>query len=105
LGVARHKALELRKGMQRERPLEDAQLEALVDDQSRTPRPIEMRRLAECLARLNERERSVVLLSYFEEQAADEIARTWGSSPGNVRVVRHRAIGSLKRCMGLGTET
>lgn len=59
-------------------------------------------RLQQCLERLGERERSVVMLTFSAEQDVREIAASVAISTGNVRVVRHRAIAQLKDCMGLG---
>ena len=58
-------------------------------------------RLQQCLERLGERERSVVMLTFCAGQDANEIAESVAISTGNVRVVRHRAIAQLKDCMGL----
>jgi RNA polymerase sigma-70 factor (ECF subfamily) len=57
------------------------------------------RALARCLAELDGRGRSVVFLSFNEGKAADEIGATLGTTAGNVRVVRHRAVAQLRRCM------
>lgn len=68
------------------------------------PDLLEVHRLAECLKGLAERERTVVSLSFFDEQSAAEVGEALGMQPGNVRVTRHRAIARLRSCMGLGTE-
>ena len=56
-------------------------------------------RLRECLARLAERERSVLVLTFYAEAPSGEIAARLGLSPENVRTVRHRAFGRLRRCV------
>ena len=50
---------------------------------------------AACLEALSERERSVVIASLFQEESIDSP----GLSPGNIRVIRHRALGKLRACM------
>jgi RNA polymerase sigma-70 factor (ECF subfamily) len=50
---------------------------------------------------LAERERSVLLMSFFDDRGADELARDLGLSPGNVRVIRHRGLDRLRRCLGV----
>jgi RNA polymerase sigma-70 factor, ECF subfamily len=55
-----------------------------------------------CLAMLAERERTIVLLTFYSEQSSKEIARTLGVSEGNVRVIRSRAVERLRACMGAG---
>jgi RNA polymerase sigma-70 factor (ECF subfamily) len=65
----------------------------------------EAERLAGCLEALAERERSVVLLTFFADKAGDEVAKELGLSAGNVRVIRHRALGRLRECMGAGRNS
>ena len=57
-------------------------------------------RLAACLEALPERERSVVVMSFFADKPADEVGAELGLTGGNVRVIRHRALGRLRECMG-----
>jgi RNA polymerase sigma-70 factor (ECF subfamily) len=61
-------------------------------------------RLGECLKALAERDRTIVSLSFFLEQSADEVGAALGMESGNVRVTRHRALARLRGCMGLGAE-
>jgi RNA polymerase sigma-70 factor (ECF subfamily) len=65
---------------------------------------LELTRLAECLKGLTERDRTVVSLTFFHEQTADEVGAALGMESGNVRVTRHRALLRLRGCMGLGNE-
>ena len=60
---------------------------------------LDLDRLVSCLERLAERERSVVVLSFYADRGAAEIASELGLSPANVRVVRHRALTRLRGCM------
>jgi RNA polymerase sigma-70 factor (ECF subfamily) len=57
--------------------------------------------LARCLDALAERERSVVVQTYYGEARSSDIARAMAVAEGHVRVLRHRAIGRLRDCMGL----
>ena len=57
-------------------------------------------RLRRCLEGLAERERTVVLLSFYDEQSAADVGNEVGLSAANVRVVRHRSIERLRRCLG-----
>jgi len=61
-------------------------------------------RVAACLRELAERERLVVLLTFYAHQEAPRIARDLGVSPGAVRVIRHRAMGRLRDCVLGGTR-
>jgi RNA polymerase sigma-70 factor, ECF subfamily len=95
LGMSRMLVMDLRRGTARR----DALLETygVVDDavEDAEPRVFERERLVGCLDALSERERSVVIASFFEEKPAAEL----GLSAGNVRVIRHRALGKLRGCM------
>jgi RNA polymerase sigma-70 factor (ECF subfamily) len=55
--------------------------------------------LERCLARLAERERMVVVLTFYGEKTAGEVGQELGVKEGNVRVIRHRAIERLRTCM------
>jgi RNA polymerase sigma-70 factor (ECF subfamily) len=55
--------------------------------------------LVQCLAALDVRGRMVVNFSFYEERSAEEIARKLDTTAGNVRVIRHRAMASLRRCL------
>jgi RNA polymerase sigma-70 factor (ECF subfamily) len=55
--------------------------------------------LVRCVAALDLRGRTVVVLSFVEERSADEIAKTLETTAGNVRVLRHRAVAALRRCL------
>jgi RNA polymerase sigma-70 factor, ECF subfamily len=104
LGTCRHAAGRMRETDARTRPLGDG--DALGDDlplvgagdgESR-PEPIDRRTLMRCLAELDRRASRVLMLSFQEERSADEIAGLLAMAPGNVRVVRHRALAALRRC-------
>jgi RNA polymerase sigma-70 factor (ECF subfamily) len=99
LGACRMTVLEMRRGAQRREQLLElnAQEEAF---EAREPLALDPDRLAACLEALSERERSVVVMSFFAEKAADEVGAELGISGGNVRVIRHRALGRLRDCMG-----
>ena len=58
--------------------------------------------LERCLARLSERERVVVMLTFYAERSAGDVARELSLKEGNVRVIRHRAVERLRTCMSSG---
>lgn len=60
---------------------------------------IDAARLSVCLGKLPGRELRVVLLTFQYDRSADEIASEIETSPGNVRVLRHRALVALQRCV------
>lgn len=99
LGMCRMTVLEIRRGTWRREKL----LEAYGDTESyEAPEPLALNedRLTKCLEALAERERTVVALTFFADKDGDEVARDLGISAGNVRVIRHRALGKLRECMG-----
>lgn len=61
---------------------------------------VDRERLDDCLARLPERERAVVGLTFYVQRSADEIGRELRLTAGNVRVIRHRALARLRDCLG-----
>ncbi len=65
------------------------------------PASLDVERLRGCVDQLSARERTVVVLSFFAEETGQEIAARLGTTLGNVRVLRHRAIDHLKACMGV----
>jgi RNA polymerase sigma-70 factor (ECF subfamily) len=56
--------------------------------------------LARCIQTLKERERAVVVMTFYDEQTGADVAGFLGVSEANVRVIRHRAIHQLRECMG-----
>lgn len=56
-------------------------------------------RLAACLRALAERERLVLLLTFYADREAPRIAQDLGLSPGAVRTLRHRAMARLRDCV------
>ena len=97
LGSARLTAKEMRRHRAREGVLPDGDLapEASVA----AVEPLDRERLVACLHRLTERERCVVVRSFFEGASTSEIAAPLGMESGHVRVVRHRALVSLRACL------
>ena len=58
-------------------------------------------RLSRCVQALKERERTVIVLTFYDEQTSADLANVLGVSEGNVRVIRHRALHRLRNCMGI----
>ena len=56
-------------------------------------------RVAACLRALAERDRLVVLLTFYADREAPRIAEDLGVSPGAVRAIRHRAMARLRDCV------
>ena len=56
-------------------------------------------KLTECLGRLAESERSVVVMTFYRGADQRDGGGSLGLSNENVRVIRHRALGRLRKCM------
>ena len=103
LGTCRMTVLELRRGaLRRERLLEQFGPDLHESATSLMPR-LDHDRLTRCVQSLKERERTVVVMTFYDEQTAADAANFLGVSEGNVRVIRHRAIHQLRECMGVAT--
>jgi len=63
------------------------------------PYPLDVARLRRCLDALPQRERTVVLLSFYDERSAAEVADEIGTTAANVRVIRHRSVERLRGCL------
>ena len=61
--------------------------------------PIDSERLKLCLAALPERDRAVLLMTFYDDRPADAVAAELKLSAGNVRVIRHRGLDRLRACM------
>jgi RNA polymerase sigma-70 factor (ECF subfamily) len=55
--------------------------------------------LEDCLSQLSERAREVVRQAYVDGASNGDIAGRLATSEGNVRVLRHRAVSTLRECL------
>jgi RNA polymerase sigma-70 factor, ECF subfamily len=101
LGTCRMTILDVRRGAQRKQQL----LEQFGADMLAPPQPslpeLDQEKLAQCVQSLKERERSVIVMTFYDEQTSADLASFLGVSEANVRVIRHRAIQQLRGCMGI----
>src|SRR5512135_108721 len=102
LGSCRMTVLEMRRGTRRREVLLETWGDRAEAFEAPEPLALDPDRLAGCLEALSERERSVVVLTFFADQQADEVGAALAISGGNVRVIRHRALARLRECMGAG---
>jgi len=100
LGTCRMTVLDLRRSTQRKERL-------LAQFGRDLPQPvpwslphIDRELLARCVQSLKERERAVVMMTFYDEQTGADVCNFLGVSEANVRVIRHRAIQQLRGCMG-----
>jgi RNA polymerase sigma-70 factor, ECF subfamily len=101
LGTCRMTVLDLRRGAQRkERLLAQFGPDLLSAVQPFAPR-LDHERLTRCVQNLKERERAVVVMTFYDERTGADVASFLGVSEANLRVIRHRAIHQLRECMGV----
>jgi RNA polymerase sigma-70 factor (ECF subfamily) len=97
-GICRMVVLDLRRGHVRREKLLELYGDALLPPE--TPPPgFDQKRLVHCLDHLPERERSVLLLTFYDDTPAEALARELGLSQANVRVIRHRGLERLRLCV------
>lgn len=105
LGTSRQVAIDGRRsGIRRERILETfaAEFPMVFDDDAHA---LDTDHLQRCLERLPERERAVLVMTFYDDRPADAVGEELRLSAGNVRVIRHRGIERLKACMQLAEGT
>jgi RNA polymerase sigma-70 factor (ECF subfamily) len=102
LGACRLTVMDQRRGERRREELLQRYADALpIADLHIAPR-LDQQRVADCLERLPERERSVLVMTFYDDQPSDAVGLQLGLSAGNVRVIRHRGIDKLRRCVDAG---
>ena len=99
LGTCRMTVLDLRRNAKRkERLLEQFGADVLAPIRSPIPN-LDQEQLTRRVQKLKERERAVIVMTFYDEQTGADVARFLGVSEANVRVIRHRAIHQLRDCM------
>lgn len=97
-GICRMVVLDQRRGHARRQRLLEQYGDALLPPEA--PSPIhDHERLVYCLEQLPERERSVLLLTFYDDTPAEVLAREMNLSQANVRVIRHRGLSRLRLCL------
>jgi len=99
LGTCRNVALRMRAHDARAQPTEASELDALGAPHLPDVEAVDTGALVRCLHELDARGRTVVYLSFTEGRSAEQIAAVVETTAGNVRVLRHRAIAQLRRCI------
>jgi RNA polymerase sigma-70 factor (ECF subfamily) len=99
LGTCRMMVLDLRRGVQRRERLLERFGTDLVRQDEFSLLSLDHDQLRRCVQELKERERTVVVMSFYHEQTGSDVASLLGISEANVRVIRHRAIHQLRQCM------
>lgn len=91
----RRRTDERRRALRERFPLDLAEGRALAPGSATA----DFRRMFDCLRALPYAARRILVMTFFEEAPADRIAAEAGTSVGNVRVIRHRALAQLRACL------
>jgi RNA polymerase sigma-70 factor (ECF subfamily) len=105
LGISRMMAHAERRITRRREALAMRFMEIPVETAPSSTAAFDAPRVAACLRALAERDRLVVLLTFYADREASRIAEDLGVSPGAIRVIRHRAIARLRECVLAGAHT
>ena len=98
LGTSRMKALSERRVARRRQALVE-QFPASPLTAAPSSIALDAPRVAACLRALSERDRLVVLLTFYAECETPRIAEELGVTAGAVRTIRHRAMARLRDCV------
>lgn len=104
LGTSRMMALAERRTGRRRDALTARFMARVVETPPPSMAALDAPRVAACLRALAERDRLVVLLTFYADREAPRIAEDLGVSPGAVRAIRHRAMARLRDCVLGGTR-
>ena len=100
LGTCRQRVIDTRRnGDRRERLLDTFSLDLTPLAEEHAEPALDPDRLQHCLQRLPERERAVLMMTFYDDRPADAVGAELGLSAGNVRVIRHRGVEHLRACM------
>jgi RNA polymerase sigma-70 factor, ECF subfamily len=99
LGTCRQRVIDGRRGSHRRERILETFSASLTELTEESDAALDIQRLERCLAQLAERERSVLIMTFYDDRAADEVGAALGILPGNVRVIRHRGIEKLRGCV------
>jgi RNA polymerase sigma-70 factor (ECF subfamily) len=99
LGTSRMMAHSERRVVQRRSALAARFMDTVVETAPSSTAALDAPRLAACLRALDERDRMVVLLTFYADRDSTAIAADLGVTSGAVRTIRHRAMARLRDCV------
>jgi RNA polymerase sigma-70 factor, ECF subfamily len=99
LGTCRQLVIDRKRGVQRRERIFETYVQDLNVAECVEPLALDTLQLSRCLGLLPERERTVIVMTFFDDSDANEVAQALAISAANARVIRHRAIDRLRTCM------
>lgn len=100
LGAAKNVLVAQKRGERRRTALLERFGPSFADVATIEEHAVDRERVEECFAKLAPRAQTILLLTFYADRSADEIATELGLASGNVRVSNHRALAQLHACMG-----
>jgi len=100
LGTCRFAVLDMKRGDARRRRVAEQASACLPEGYVPSAPSVDRMRLEKCLQQLEPRDLAIVVGTFVHDHDTDELARVLELSPGNVRVIRHRALAKLQLCVG-----
>jgi RNA polymerase sigma-70 factor (ECF subfamily) len=98
LGTSRTIASDLRRTHQRRERLTETFADRTIGIAPAEPK-FDQARVDNCLNALPPRDRTLLVLTFYAEKKASDIAATFEMAAGAVRVARHRALTRLRDCV------
>src|SRR5262245_57117834 len=102
LGTSRTLAADLRRTHRRRECLTETFADRTISVTLREPM-LDQARVEDCLNSLPPRDRMLLVLTFYAEKKAVDIASDLQMAAGTVRVARHRALMRLRECVTGGT--
>jgi RNA polymerase sigma-70 factor (ECF subfamily) len=102
LGTSRMMAHSERRVEQRRGALAARFMDVAVETAPPSLASLDAPRLVQCLRALEERDRMVVLLTFYADRDSAGIGQDLGVTSGAVRTIRHRAMARLRDCVLAG---
>ena len=103
LGTCRNSVQRMKSTEARLQPMAEEDLAEMLDAAALAAAAPEeqppLSALFRCLDTLDLRAKKIVSLSFQAERPTEAIAAELDLTPGNVRVLRHRALGALRKCL------
>ena len=103
-GTSRQMAHDVRRRERRRDRLQQRFGERELSQQPPIGDSLDLDRLEACLRHLSDRDRHVLVLTFYAEKTAGEVGHLLGLVEGHVRVIRHRALERLRQCVLSKTE-
>lgn len=99
LGTCRQMVIDQGRGQRRRERILNTYAEDFPMADMTQQAPLDIQRLEECLDHLPPRERTVLVMSFYNDASAETVASELSTSAANVRVIRHRGIEHLRDCV------